>query len=418
MFPFINIRLLIIFSIVITLSSLQSETVELDHEKRILLSRNKNIQSTQIQVSKQINTRRSTNFSSTQKVSYSKAVDESLDILRSTSLIKRDMQSKSPSIVANILYFIPTGEGLVSQIRRADLIWNIANAVRRKVYGVDFKSAHFSSLPVSLCNIFDMPKNYTCLSDILELEVFNKVKCVSPDPSHYKDFPSTVDNTKDFDYFKVQCVAGGLLRGDGHYPTITNRFPVVMTGTIFKEQYLLFLPRLLEVLEINRNAGYMVFHWRRNDNKKRCDNEIQKEQNKVNCETVQDFTKKLLRLKYKYVKRNDTIIYVSTDEGKLSHLLYLEKNNIKTFVKNIVNNPNENDVHSIGYYLKRISKNPKLDTFVFELMLQVDAGYYLAWGLSSVHQFVCEIRVLNTPHHATIIDDKRITDYLLCNGSL
>lgn len=60
-------------------------------------------------------------------------------------VIKKEM---SPGKPRKYFYYVPDGEGLISQLRRADLVWNIANTVDRIVYTSRFMTSHFVLVPV------------------------------------------------------------------------------------------------------------------------------------------------------------------------------------------------------------------------------------------------------------------------------
>lgn len=310
------------------------------------------------------------------------------------------------------IFYIADGEGLISQARRADLIWNIANAVHRVVYAVDFKSGHFFSKPVSLCNVFDMPKNFTCVSNKTQEQVFQEYHCVCPlapgagSVSHFKGYPKDIDTERYFDYLTVECVAGGFRTGDGIYPKYT-RFPIVLTGKIFNEYYSKYLSKLKKLLEISKN-GYHVAHWRRDDGKKACQ-DMWKIKNAVNCGSPEEFIKTVNNISMYYNKDPSLVKFISTDEGNKTILQYLADNGLKLFTTHLAKGMD---------FLMSKSLNTKLDMFVFELMLQADANYYYAWGRSSVHHFICEIRVYTNPKKITVIDEKQITQYLDCKGAL
>lgn len=343
-----------------------------------------------------------------------KAIISTNEIANTNNRNLKNDKSKSKGI-NKFIYYIADGEGLISQVRRADLLWNIANSIDRVVYALDFISGHFLSKAVSLCNIFDMPKNFTCISDKTQDDIFKEYHCVCPlspgssGAGHFKGYPKDIDTERYFDYKTVECVAGGFRTGDGIYPKFV-RMPLIhpIRGNIFHENYLKFLPKLKKLLGLTGKDEYNAIHWRRDDGLKRCNAE---DRNLVDCATVEEFVVRIKNQTNHYNdKQKKTVTYISTDERKENNIDYLEEHGIKVFRRDLA--------PGMDFYLKK-SDNLKLDTFVLELLLQVDSNYYFAWGRSSVHHFVCEVRVLRkSPRYITVIDDKLISDYLVCKGAL
>lgn len=255
-----------------------------------------------------------------------------------------------------------------------------------------------------------MPSNFTCV-DIPQEQIFTENYCNCPttngaSPTHYRGFPADLDTRTDFDYRTIECVAGGFRPSDGKYPKL-NRIPLLNHGTIFVPRFLQYLPILKKILGISSQRKYNAIHWRRDDIlKSRC-----KEPgvDTVNCASAQDFINKVVSITQKFGTYNKTITYVSTDEKRVSVLNHLQAKHMKVFERHLAD---ELDYSLTG------SNNNHIDKFIFELMLQMDAHAYFAWGRSSVHQFICEYRLLRTPERITVIEDEQITSATQCHGFL
>lgn len=308
------------------------------------------------------------------------------------------------------LYYIPDGEGLVSQVRRADLVWNIANSVNRLVRMVSFNTGHFGFKEESLCEIFDMPSNFSCISETKE-EIFEKTHCIiastSKPASYYKGYPIDTECSTTFDYSKVDCVAGAFFTTAGKYPQY-DRIPILMNTKVINENYLKFLPQLRKLLGVGKNVEYSVVHWRRDDQlKTRCFKNID---TSVNCRTPEELAATVNKLGYKnYNRTKTTITYIATDEKRVEQLDYLKSQKYKLF---------ESDLSEGMQNFVDSSSNIKRDIFVLELMMMMDADYYMAWGYSSVHKFVCEYRLLTSDKKVVISNNVRVREAVCCDNAL
>ena len=150
-------------------------------------------------------------------------------------------------------------------------------------------------------------------------------------------------------------------------------------------------------LDIPRDYEYAVVHWRRGDQEIRCSIG---EDTSVNCNSAEELIMKVQQIlrdgKYEHkINYNDPsltfhresqpkkidpknppkVVYISTNEGNETILGLFEKAGFKTF-KDLISSKGLPSTLS------------SLDKFVVELQMMIDADYYLAWGVSSIHDFV------------------------------
>lgn len=315
-------------------------------------------------------------------------------------------------------YYIPDGQGIITQLRRADVLWNIANTYHRLLYHADFITGHFNSIPVSLCDIFNMPKNFTCIHDSYQYLFQNKsciIGTIDRTIDKYKDFPRnfSIHMSIDINFFEENCIAGAfrpIQNKTGVFP-FHYRFPILRESkTIFTRKYYQYLPRLRKLIGIRSYEDeYNVIHWRRDDQLKYRCGTLDKS---INCaDSVQEFTDKINTSLNVFTSPNGNIhkriTYISTDEKRKEQLEYLHKQQFKLFSV---------DIQPYIEYLFTNNKftNYKRDIFILELLLMFDSNYFLAWGHSSIHKFVCEYRLLHVLSkkksiYMTIINDQLIS---------
>ena len=143
---------------------------------------------------------------------------------------------------------------------------------------------------------------------------------------------------------------------------------------------------------------YAVVHWRRGDQTIRCSIG---EDTSVNCNSPEELISKVRQIlkdgKYEHRTSYDQpstmfhreknpkpidpnkpprVVYIATNESNSTILSLFEKAGFKTF-KHLVKD-------NVG--LPRTMSS--LDQFIIELQMMIDADYYLAWGVSSIHDFV------------------------------
>lgn len=303
--------------------------------------------------------------------------------LKSTPRVDNTVENVAP------IYYISTDEGLLSHFRQLEILWNIANSVGRTLVAIPFHSdAHYSQVDtVSLCDIFDLPRNLTCSTETQE-EIFKTHKCIYTGymhPPEYYGFDHFMEISNDFDYSTVDCVAGGISLSIGKYNQFKREH--IATDPFFTDKYLEALPIIRNLLGLeSADDEYTVAHWRRGDIlESRCHKDFKNSTRLVgdkslNCAKVADFESGLRDAMKKVVPSDVKVTYISTNDNDISSHIYLQSLDYKLY-------------SDIGVELLR--KYPTInavDMFVFELMLMCDATYLLAWGDSAVHQFVRKCR--------------------------
>ena len=151
---------------------------------------------------------------------------------------------------------------------------------------------------------------------------------------------------------------------------------------------------------------YAVVHWRRGDQAIRCSIG---EDTSVNCNSPEELISKIKQIlkdgKYEHRTSYEQpstmfhresnpkpidptsppkVVYIATNEVNSTILYMFEKAGFKTF-KHLVKD-------NVG--LPRTMSS--LDQFIIELQMMIDADYYLAWGVSSIHDFVRAAFPVNT----------------------
>lgn len=277
-------------------------------------------------------------------------------------------------IVENFIYYIPTSEGLISHVRQADIIWNMALSVNRSIRIINFKSIHYPDIDtVNLCNIFYM-RDIQCL-DVNPDSIREKYQCVD------------TAKTRDFNYANVECISGAINREMGLHPP-TDARARFLEEPIFRVKYLDLLPSVKNALGISDGKPYAVVHWRRGDQlSHRCaksdDDSRPRIDHTVNCKSVETLYSTILSNQKKFCDIEDPkqlVTYVATNEVSDKSLKFLTSKHLKIF-SDLRNNKK----------LRKLNLTI-LEEFIIELMLMCDANYLFAWGESSIHGFAYNCR--------------------------
>lgn len=156
----------------------------------------------------------------------------------------------------------------------------------------------------------------------------------------------------------------------------------------------------LQNLNVQKNTGdidnfrdYVIVHWRRGDQSLRC---MTHQDTSVNCGAPEDLIKQIKQIiadgKYEH-KRNfsepSLMFHREGDPKRIDPkhpptIVYIATNELNKTVLDIFS--------AAGFLTFRDLRFPmhlnSLDQFVVELQMMIDADFYLAWGVSSIHDFV------------------------------
>lgn len=284
---------------------------------------------------------------------------------------------------SNFFYYISTDEGICSHLQQLQYVWRAATVTNRSVYMVSFHSKHYPDIPlVNLCNIVNLPSNVHCI-DVENTTILSNNRCIytgtNHPPSRYGWEKMVVSVTTDFDYHKVECVAGPTAITTGKYDRPSHHIEL-LRPPVLNKRFADWLPILRKVLGLKHHTrnDYVTAHWRRGDQISiRCGTL----DHSMNCEASEIFISNLKMEMDKFIFRerqaNESIVtYIATDERKNSTLSAIRANNFKLF-------------SDIRRGIKRLVAEPtSLDTFIAELVLMCDSHYFFSWGVSSVNWFV------------------------------
>mmetsp|Transcript_32388 Transcript_32388/g.44237 ORF Transcript_32388/g.44237 Transcript_32388/m.44237 type:complete len:354 (-) Transcript_32388:231-1292(-) len=297
---------------------------------------------------------------------------------------------KLTKLPSNELVYISTDEGLLSHFRQLQEMWSISKVVNRNIITPYFMSSHFPDVNVSMCKIFEIPSEVTCLPFGPE-EARLKYKCIE------------MKNVKSdhFDFRRDKCISGSVNLNYGfNVPGNKNlKFKRVTFDKSYRKLYSEARLKLMAMVVGNGSAGMneisylskalVVVHWRRGDQLGyRCQRKLD---TTVNCRTPEEFittvktqltllvhskskTKATKQQQNRPISMESDIIYVATNENNTQSLTKIRKAGFKTF----------DDLN--------LTKLNVLDRFVVELLLVCNANYFIHFGFSEMAGFSKQCR--------------------------
>ena len=322
----------------------------------------------------------------------------------------------------NQFVYIPTVEGLISQFNGMRNFWSHIK-LSKQFYTILHDSVHFPGMLYSMCDVFEFGDSIMCLNITADEVIQN----IGPDVCQLKVTTDWLDRATsyhmaDANFRKVRkvkdlrlnqtdamCVLGGPLVEENE-----------KDGSKLKMD---FHPRLYYYLEhAKKHLGiiadneeqtvlkhYMVVHWRRGDQlKTRCRKSTREHEKyaadfSINCASATDLADEI-----------DKTLSVGHIQGDKAHEFFWRDEGQKPFCNGpdgecplvyIATNQDLN-VKEDGKTMRDIFKDRGFKTFVdlelhqlndlnaflTELHMMVDADYYMAWGSSSIHQFVKDFK--------------------------
>jgi hypothetical protein len=378
--------------------------------------------------------------------------------------------STKPPKAPKPIYYISTQEGLVSHLTQLGTLWNYAMAVNRPVIVIPFISHHYTDVenPISICDVFVFPSMITCeynqssLDDIIrrnQCVLMGKHSSWCTHPESY-GLNKSVIPTSNFDYSTAECLAGMVREGQGKFPKIAEHkdlLPKLRFHLNYIKVFTMARNHLYHLRHINSSKNqqekftqqakdeYVVAHWRRGDQAKRCAGKIEgQEDNSINCKSADEFAKEVIETMAQYkISMATHIVYVATNEENLGILGSLHKKGFKLLsdirhvpspltitvnernanrsiaAKNknsnsninsngksngnsnaalqphVFNNSQHQGLAPIHFNMSLILAAQKhrehlnttltsFDEFILEIIFMCDAKYYFAWGFSGV----------------------------------
>jgi len=324
-------------------------------------------------------------------------------------------RSEDPSCAYDFL-FLPTGQGLIAQFEELRNFWSHAHRTRRVYVTLHHSGHHFPDVGrYSMCDIFNLDGAVTCLNatatemvDALPLdtclqhtddamakvhgwlmhaEAYNLSSSAFKKLSRVESIPWNVTTSL--------CAVGGPIYVVPFLPgaDLPIIFQKRFIGLLDEAKKTMMKIKNVPVLDINSSEfrNYVIVHWRRGDQTLRC---ITHQDTSVNCGTPEQLIAQVQQIfsdgKYEHKhnfseasvmfhRENDPkrinpkdpppILYLATNEGNETVLRKFSSAGFITF----------RDL--------RLRLN-SLEQFIVELQMMIDADYYLAWGVSSIHDFV------------------------------
>jgi len=153
--------------------------------------------------------------------------------------------------------YISTDEGLLSHFRQLQEVWSIGKVVNRNISTPYFISSHFPGVNVSMCKVFEIPTEVTCLPFGPE-EARLKYRCIE------------MKNTKSdhFDFRKGKCISGSVNLNYGFHIS-GNKFLKFERVAFIKSYRRLYYQAKSKLMMSNVSVGasrsLVVVHWRRGD---------------------------------------------------------------------------------------------------------------------------------------------------------
>lgn len=305
---------------------------------------------------------------------------------------------------SNPLLWIGTTEGLISRFAQLEKIHSLAKKANRTLQVVASASGHFQEPQnptgsYSICEIFDFPDSLECIQIPPNSAVLTH-HCVFPYSSAYKKdaqliwtdavrtfglrrhYDIFLDRRKDFDINSSECLVAYCM----DYPLL-EQLPIK-----FSKKYMHLLAHAKKALhadchknkdeEENKNEGkddhdcikkFVSVHWRRGDQLNlRC----HKTDHSVNCasksselvEKVENEINKVYPGEF-----NSTLVFVATNEQDSAMLHNISLAGFK-ILKDLD--------------LKKFGNISKVDAFIVEILLMIEADAFFAWGDSGVSSFI------------------------------
>lgn len=292
--------------------------------------------------------------------------------------------------IKRYFYYITSDEGLCSHIQQLEHVWRAAIVTNRIVYAVSHHSKHYPDVPlVTLCDLINMPPSIKCI--VAEnTTILRNHKCIYTGimhpPARYKWEKLVNITTAQFDFNRVECVAGPINSQVGLYDRTIPIHADFLRMPVLNQKFYELLPRIRRALGM-RSQDYITVHWRRGDQLSiRC----KRLDNSSNCDDVGTFVRTLDYEIKKYVPETaqSQTTYIATNERNVKTLDYLTQNKFKLY-------------SDLANTLKKLaSRSTSLDAFMIELALMCDSKYFFSMGVSSVNRFI--IRHCRNSHQVTI----------------
>jgi hypothetical protein len=345
--------------------------------------------------------------------------------------------------------YLPTTEGLVSQFNELRNFWSHVR-LERHFYTVLHRSQHFTRVSwYSMCDIFDLGDAVQCINTTAD----DVVRAVGPNVCHRKEAPDTHKWLNDPISFNMEesnfnndvaVVKNFHISRNGSMCVLGGPANVVdwATGPTFP---LTFRPMFHDYLhqgkinlgiqhrETHRNVrSYMVVHWRRGDQlKSRCEPSSQHNvtDTSFNCGTAHELISEIKRvIKSGYLEgssesqffwrekarkkipnhpNDKPIVYIATNQN-----LFLEEKGVP--MHEMFTKAGMHTFKDLG--LKHLNS---LHRFVTELHMMIDSDFFMAWGPSSIHEFVrLAVDQKNNPHHHNYIRKRHPDEVRHCQGEM
>ena len=266
-----------------------------------------------------------------------------LDVILSKTYDSSQSQGKE-------LYWHNDQDGFFSQFLQLKVKYIVAQKFKRQLVIPPVVSYHFNNVPWSLCDVFVLPTDITCL----QAPINRTFSC------------ETVLDISDLQSDKSLCYKGylPLLGTNLRKESVMLGLSIPIFSFQLNQKYVGYRDIIKQALGISHDMHYTAVHWRRGDQlNTRCKGERDAS---VNCASNSTELVDLVKN-----QTNDKIIYLATNEKENSTQSQLLKSSGFTLFSDT-----------------NINSTNLLDVFIFEIHLMLDATTFLAWGISEVNDVI------------------------------
>jgi hypothetical protein len=276
-------------------------------------------------------------------------------------------------------YYISTKDGLIGHLRQLYDIWLASRESNRSIHMVGFHSEHNQDAStLHICDIFVLTSDIVCIPNTKE-EIYNSSQCVRPiNPDQQVRNPGEV-NISTINFATIECLTGFYrlfrtgISPETFLPFVRSEF---IKYPYFTDKYLDLHRKALLSLNL-MNEDYWVVHWRRGDElTRRCVYGSGFNDEASNCEDEKKLTETIHDNMMKHTNHTTLKVYLATNEQNPSRLQYLRNQNY-LLLSNFTDD-----------WKGKINTLTSLDVFVVELTLMCNTKYFMAWGVSTIPQFL------------------------------